>query len=785
MNKFFKYPLLIIIVICVITVALGLQLKNLVIDNDTTKFLPKNHPSRKEFKEIEDTYGGNMMIGVSLKFNEGYVYSKENLEIIEKLTAEFENAPYVESVTSIMNVDYLFGTENGIETMKLVENIPETANEEEIIKQRLLSWKIYKGNFYSDDFQGSLVAITLEQGIESKNAEETHKSIKKILKNYESERYTAYVAGFPTFLVIIAESMRADLIRLIPFVVIILIGTLFLSFRSLGGVVLPTVTVLITTVCTLGLMALFKVNLTLVASAIPVLMIAVGSAYGIHIISHYFDEVDKERLLKGEVSEERNKEIIFHTLKRIGGAVLLAALTTIAGFGSLATSSITLLRDFGIFAAIGVFIAFIIALTLIPSLLILRHKSLKHKVGLVKPKLDEPEKLDLITKTLFKIYNFLAKDKIKIFVLFFIILIVAVFGSMRIKIGNPMVNYFRKSTEIRKADEFANKNFNGTTMLSLIIKGEEPGALTRPDVLKVIDKMIVYLEEKYPDIGNIMSFTDLVKKMNQVMNVDESGDYYEIPYDPAKYRCESKDELKQLIAQYLLLFSGNTKEYVDDPIEPSQTKIEIMLKNGDFDLIRSIRKDILDYTLKFLPEGYKASVSGYSQVQVVVSDMIVDSQVYNIVSSLIAVFLILSLYYKSPIAGIFGVVTLAVPIFLNFGIMGFLGIHLDAGTAMVASVAVGTGIDYAIHFLNSYHHEIKLSKDLNVVTTRALATSGKAIVYNASAVALGFLVLVFSSFMPLVYFGALVGLTMFTASFSAMTLLPALLNIFKPKFITK
>lgn len=210
-----------------------------------------------------------------------------------------------------------------------------------------------------------------------------------------------------------------------------------------------------------------------------------------------------------------------------------------------------------------------------------------------------------------------------------------------------------------------------------------------------------------------------------------------------------------------------------------------MLKNGDFDLIRSIRKDILDYTLKFLPEGYKASVSGYSQVQVVVSDMIVDSQVYNIVSSLIAVFLILSLYYKSPIAGIFGVVTLAVPIFLNFGIMGFLGIHLDAGTAMVASVAVGTGIDYAIHFLNSYHHEIKLSKDLNVVTTRALATSGKAIVYNASAVALGFLVLVFSSFMPLVYFGALVGLTMFTASFSAMTLLPALLNIFKPKFITK
>ncbi|HRU45421.1 MAG TPA: MMPL family transporter, partial [Spirochaetota bacterium] len=166
-------------------------------------------------------------------------------------------------------------------------------------------------------------------------------------------------------------------------------------------------------------------------------------------------------------------------------------------------------------------------------------------------------------------------------------------------------------------------------------------------------------------------------------------------------------------------------------------------------------------------------------------DLIVDSQISNIIFSLIAVFLILSVYYRTPIAGIFGMLTLAAPIFLNFGVMGFLGIKLDAGTAMVASVAIGTGIDYTIHFMNAYCYERKLSTDLEAVTTRALQTSGKAIVYNATAVALGFLVLVFSSFMPLVYFGALVGLTMLTASFSAMTLLPVALNIFKPKFISR
>ncbi len=786
MNKFFKYPLAIVVAVCVVTVILGIQLKNLVIDNDTTKFMPKSHPARQEFIEIEDTYGDSMMMAISVKFKEGYVYNRKNLEFIENITAEFEQIEGIDAVTSVVNADYIFGTDDGIETIKLVESLPQTLEEEEEVKKRLTSWSIYRGNFYSKDFRSTMVALKLELGVGSSNAENAYKEVKKILKRYESEGHETYVAGMPAVLVIIAENMRGDLIKLVPFVVIILIGTLFFSFRSIVGVVLPTITVLITTVCTLGLMAVFRVNLTIVANAIPVLMVAVGSAYGIHIISHYFDVVAAERLKNGVVSDARNKEIIFHTLKRIGGAVLLAALTTIAGFGSLATSSITLLRDFGIFTAIGVFIAFIIALTLIPALLMLRHKFVKHKDVKVPKKDDGNEKPGLVTKVFLSIYKFLVKGKIRVIILFVLVLVISAVGTMRIKVGNPMINYFRKSTEIRKSDDFVNKNFNGVTMLSVIVKGEEAGALTNPDILVGMEKMQDYLMKKYPDdIGNIISFIDFVKKMNQVMNVDESGDYYEIPFDPAKYRCESKEELKQLIAQYLMLFSGNIGEFVDDSIEPSQTKFEIILKNGDFNKIKEVREDLLDFAKKNFPEGYKTTASGNAYLQVVVSDLIVDSQISNIIFSLIAVFLILSVYYRTPIAGIFGMLTLAAPIFLNFGVMGFLGIKLDAGTAMVASVAIGTGIDYTIHFMNAYCYERKLSTDLEAVTTRALQTSGKAIVYNATAVALGFLVLVFSSFMPLVYFGALVGLTMLTASFSAMTLLPVALNIFKPKFISR
>lgn len=774
MNFFLKFPLLIVIIITVITILLAIPIPTLQIDNDTTRFLPESNPDRQQYIKIEDKYGANMIMVVSIKFKDGYVYSKNNLVFIDEITKEIEQLPTINKVIAITNVDFLTGTEDGIQTTPLIEKIPKTEEEESIIKERLLSWKMYKGSLFSDDFKATLIAIKLTLGIKNKNAEETYKNVKQILKKYKNDKYEFYVAGLPTVLVTLATNMRKDLARLVPFVAFVLILVLLFSFRRIGGVILPTITVLITTIWTLGIMSIFKVNLTMIASAIPVLMIAVGSAYGIHIVSHYYDEIDKV----SNISKERHRLIIFDTIKRIGGAILLAALTTMAGFGSLATSKIVPIKEFGIFISIGVLFAFLISITLVPALILLKNKALKKRNG-------NNNKLDFLTNLLLSMYKFLLKGKIRIIIIFIIILFISIFGTSKIVVGNPMVNYFKNNTEIKKADTFANKYFNGTTILTFIIKGEKAGDLTDPIILIKLDEMQRYLETKYKDIGNIMSFTELVKKMNQVMNADETGDYYEIPYNIEKYRCKDLNELKQLIAQYLLLFSGNLDDYVDDSIEPSETKVDIMLKKADFNLIKKIENDIKQYVQKKFPNNYNVIVSGNAKLQTVVSDLIVNSQISNIIFSLFAVFIILTLSNKSFIAGIFGVITLSVPVFLNFGIMGFLKIRLDAGTSMVASVAIGIGIDYTIHFINAYCHERRKTDNLDLVTTKTLLGCGKAIIFNATSVACGFLVLIFSSFMPLIYFGALLAFTMITSSLSSMTLLPVMLNIFKPKFISK
>lgn len=777
----------------IITVFLGIQLKDLVISNDTTIFLPESNPSRVFYTEVAETYdSGNMMI-VGIDFAEGYVYSKQNLEFIDELSKKFEPIQYVDSVTSVVSVDYLIGDDAGFETAPLVDEMPETEEDELAIKEKLLSWELYKGTFYSDDFKKTMITINIKVAgkgnTESIDAEmETvYFNVRKILDEYKDSKNVFHIAGMPSFLVVMAKSLRQDMVRLIPFVVIILLGVLFLSFRTKSGVLLPVTVVGISAICTIGLMSLFKVPLTMVAVAIPVLMVAVGSAYAIHILSHYYDEFDALQSGQNEpLTKEQTTELLFGTLKRVGGAVLLAALTTIAGFGSNVTSKVLPLKQFGLFTAIGVLIAFIVSCTFVPAIMLLMKNGLRHNRKLTKLEKAKHEDESPITKFLLKLTQAFVHHKAFTVAGALIIFAVAGFFASKLIVGNPIVNYFRANTEVRKSDKFICDNFVGSTFLDIIVRGDEEHDLTNPDILIQMDEMAKYIIDKYPGVGNCLSYTALLKRMNMVMNADEEGDYYEIPIDPEKYNCADKEELHQLIKQYLLLFSGNLTNYINDSLEPTEAKMTMTMKDSDFKLVEHIKKDIKEYSdTNMKPLGYEVILTGNAELQMVASNLIMEGQIWNILTSLLIVFIILSVYYKSGFAGLFGIITLAIPILLNFAIMGLFKIRLDAGTALVASLAVGIGIDYTIHFMNAYHYERHQSDDLDLVTSRALKVSGKPIVFNAIAVALGFVVLMFSNFMPLSNFGGLVALTMVTSSFSAMTLLPVMLNIFKPKFMSK
>src|SRR6056297_440013 len=891
MKKIFKYPWVIVISIILLTVFFAIQLPDLNINNEVKIFLPEGHPAKLADEKMDDIYGSGDIIAVSYENKNGSIFSIESLKMIDEIISKIEKIKNVDEVQGITNSDYIEGNQNGIVVQEIMDEDIENENDVFNLKKKILSWNLYEGNLYNDKFNATQMLIKTKKGIPIDQKEEIYWNLKDIFNQYQTEDNKFYIAGMPSVFVLIGDSMEGDLSNLIPFVIAIVLLILFVSFRNIGGVALPAFTVLISTVWALGFMSLLGISLTIVSTVIPVLLVAVGSAYGIHIISHYYDEL-RERASE-EIDEKKHEKIVFDTIKQVGKPVFIAGITTMVGFGSLGSSSIQPIKSFGIFTALGVGVALLIAVTFIPSILLIRNKKLNVK--------KNKKSKNILSKILNVVYKYFEKKRIRVLIAAVLIAVLSIVGMHRIVIDSVMIEFFKDDTEIRQADKFMNKNFNGTSILNILVDGKKAGDLTDPEILKQMDNLGNYLENKYEKIGKVTTFADFIKRMNKVMNYPEDepkeekvsssniknestssfgsestssfgnentssfgnsssnldteettssfgeedtnekksisvkkkesvktakenisqsdlmqilnkalvsakradisanefielinrelnykGEAYnEIPYDVSKYPVETKEGLKYLISPYLLLYGGSLDDLINSQPEPSKSRMMVQIKSGSNILTKKIENSISNYVKTNFPDGYNVKIAGDTDMALAVNNLIVNSQIMSIIISLIAVFIIVSISYRSLVGGLFGVIPLSFALLINFGLMGFLGIKLDIATSMVASIAIGIGVDYTVHFLSRYHNERLKSDDLSVVTRNTLMTTGKAIIFNAISVAAGFAVLLFSNFNPLVNLGLLVSVTMITSSVASMTILPAMLNQFKPQFISK
>jgi hypothetical protein len=310
------------------------------------------------------------------------------------------------------------------------------------------------------------------------------------------------------------------------------------------------------------------------------------------------------------------------------------------------------------------------------------------------------------------------------------------------------------------------------------VSGGDEGAAWSIDGYTAAD-LIALLDTAASQKG-AMSGSELVKQLKRLANYDGLG-YYEIPTDPARYGMETDADLQRLVSNYLLLLSGGDfGSYANDPLEPTAIRTMIQLKTkGDRDT-RAAVGVISAYIDENFPAGVKATIGGNAMIESAVTALIVDSQITSIAISIFMVFLIMSLSYRSAIAGLIGAIPLSIAILGNFAVMGFVGIKLNIGTALIASLAVGIGIDYTIHFIDSFKREYERGGDF---LRRTFTSSGKAIIINAVSVGAGFGVLALSRFKMLSEFGGLIALSMAISALVSLTLIPVLLMMLKPRFI--
>lgn len=877
LDKIYSKPKLVVLITVVFTLFFALQLPRVKIDNNNFNFIPKDDPARVANKEVSKIFGEETPILLGVERNYNNVFDLDFINQLRKINEVLLAMPSVKRTVSILNTEHIQVEDGAMVARPLIdENYTGSPAEVEALKYKLRDWsEMYSRTLISEDFKAVQFIVFLSVPFDEAGSPEALAVCRKALDIAETWDFPdskVFVTGSPVISEIVNKATAHDLAILVPIVVLVVVGVLYLSFRRLLGVLLPLLTVIISVIWALGAMALFGVKLSILSTVMPVILVAVGSAYGIHVITHYFDCMEEN--IK-ELSKDEHRVLITDVMKKIIWPVFLAALTTFAGFVSFCFTSVLPIFYFGIFASFGVMVAFVVAILLIPSILILTGPKVFHK----SPKNEQTStNLDsVIART------FLLISKQKRTVLFF--LVVALSGSTllsrKIIVENVFVEYFKNDPTVANADRFVREKFSGAKEISMLIKADQDNVVVRPDVLLAVDKFTEYFSA-YPDVGKITSLSTLIKRINQVINSDapaeglvqvgttetttinddfgelgdfdfgELGDfselenfdeydddelannqankkngmsfydfikyldvaikeapltesisvselsralaekinynglsYYEIPNDLAKYGKTDMNGLQAIINDYLILLASNLDGFVDNPLNPKIQKITIQLRTtGEIDT-KNIIKEMNAYIKANFPKDVKVQIAGTSIVEQSLNNLVVNSQFISLGISLAIVFMILAVYYRSFVAGIIGVVPLILSILANFATMALFGIKVNIGTSLVASFAIGIGIDYTIHYLDAYHREIFAANDNDDFLYKTFYGSGKAIIFNAISVGAGFAVLIFSDFRMLADLGLLICFVMIVSSLASLTVLPVLLNTLQPKFIRK
>ncbi len=710
----------------------------------------------KEFKAILE------------KWEEMYLY--KSMEIVKTLMNPISGEDIKGTKDELKPVDFIKENEDGERI------IPKTEKEFSEYKQTILANPAFHSTLYSMDEKGKFRALAVSLSFKTqKDHGPINIYIRDLMEKYNRGPVIITVVGSPVFLEYIKEYMHDDLFTFLPMIFLVIIITFFLNFRLFRGVLLPTICLFLGSLWTMGLMGIFGIPITMIVNMLPSLLVAVASSYSIHIFNQYLHDQDML------YSKEKKKGLLI-SMNHISITVLLAAFTTFAGFLTLTVNQISSLRDFGIFAAIGTLLSMAISIMLIPSALMLMKLLPRKKKS--DDKHIEVHANPLVEKIVTKFNHLSLNRPLYVVIVSSIIFIISVIGLSMIKVETgPMFN-FKEDSWIYKAEMRIGDLFNGTMFVNMIIDSGEKDGVKNPEFLKMIEEIREWLvtpegKEKYHHL-NTLSFGDIIKRMHMAMNEDNRS-FYKIP-----------DE-ESVIRDYLEIFSGEDKDSdgridsMEQFIDPDYRYVCLLLQTGNYrgnlftsDINNRGQKRIIDYLAAHpMASKYTAYVVGESVNFSVISELVVEGQIISVVLTLIIVSLIVFVLFHNWYAGLVALIPISFSITVVYGAMGYFDIPLDVAKALLAAIAIGIGVDDTIHMLKTLRHNLLKGHSLKKAMILTHGEAGVAIVYTSLALVLGFSVLLFSNFVPIMYLGILVTSTMVATTLSALILLPATIILFK------
>ena len=666
------------------------------------------------------------------------------------LVYECDNCLSQESLEELLNITDDLSFIQGVENVQSVLTfIDEDFEDYELDAWNLEAKQILNNPVLSNIFiakEGTIgnIIVKLENHI---NDHDTRKvvltEVYNVLDNY-SLKY--YLAGIPFIRTEYVEFVMSERNIFIPIAFIVSALVLFFVFRQVRCVILSLLAIGITLIWISGIMSILDISINVISYLTFNLLTIIGVSDCIHILIKYHES------LKDGLSKE---DSITQVIKEIGYALFLTSFTTAVGFFSLGLTNIKIIREFGFLVGIGVILMFLITIIFLPIILsFIRIPKKKHIQRLV-----QGGRLQLAESFNKWIFNYSKR----VLSITFIIIIISIYGIFQVSNNSSVFDDFRPGNKIYESIKFVDHNLGGVFPIEILIETDRERGLLDPELLYYIEEFQDSVKQIYT-IGSVKSIVDIIKVIDKEFN-----DSYDIP--------QSYDEI--------ISYSSFDEDAFSAFILPDFKKGRITCRAiaGKTDEADYTKQIIYKYADSILPDDCKVSITGSIIVMLKSNKYMVKNLMTSFIVASIVIFFSMMFLFGSKRLALLSILPNIIPLMFAGGIMGVFNIILRPSTAMTFSIALGIAVDDTIHFLARFRQEyIKNRGDYRLAITRTLLTTGKAIISTTIVISLGFIVLLFSQYVPNFEFGLLGTIILIIALAGSLILLPVLIIQLKPKF---
>ncbi|MBM3262225.1 MAG: outer membrane lipoprotein-sorting protein [candidate division Zixibacteria bacterium] len=755
-----NYPKTIILLSIAAIVSISSFLPRLKMDTAVESYLPADHPAVVYRNKVKEMFGLSdpIVIAVINKGPQG-VFNPHTLKLIADLTQQIKGIEGVNAdrVTSLATEKDIIGTPDGMLVEWFFETPPETQEKADKVREAVQDFALYADNLISKDGTGTYIVVEF---LKVEDGERIYQELMTLTQNANVQGEELHVAGTGAVSAYLGAYINQDAQRLNPLCALIISAVLFFAFRTVRGVVLPNLVVMGTVLIAVGAMPLFGISFYSITNALPVILIALGVAYTLHILSQCYEETSRH-------PEWSQREIVVASMAETWHPVMSTSVTDVAGFMALfATSFMPPMKWFGLFATIGVSIELILALIMLPAILVLMKKRSSRAIT--------PQGVDRFGQFMGKAGMVVYRRAGAIVTSMVVLVVIGCYGAYKLEVNEEWIANFQSDTPIYQADQAINQTLNGTNFMDVVVEASEPEGLFKPENLARIEALQNHLET-IPNITVTTSIVDLIKQMNRAMNEDKP-EGYAIP--------ATSDEAAQLFFVYEV--SGDPtdfQEYIDTGHQLAN--IRVSSNSGRY----SEEKKIVAQAQKYIDEQFntpelKATLSGKINLDYEWLAGLTSGTFQSAFWSMVGVYLMMAINFRSPMAGLFAAAPIAAAVVLVYAMMGFFNIWLSIITSMTAAITIGVGVDSAIHTVTHLTHLVREKHHtLEEAFMIMYPSTGRALLFSFAGLCLGFSVLITSQVPPLARFGVL-AVTGITVSFIAsMTFLPALMKVLKPRFL--